>query len=67
MEHENKKEQGRFMGNGFEPKPNNSMGDWGGSDGFSMWDSTEEAGAEGVLNDWEGSQETHGLFNDSYD
>ncbi|MEK3945373.1 MULTISPECIES: hypothetical protein [Paenibacillus] len=66
MEHENKKEQGRFMGNGFEPTPNNSMGDWGGSDGFSMWDSAEDA-PEGLLKDWEGSHETHEMFNDSYD
>lgn len=66
MEHENKKEQGRSMGNGFEPTPNNSMGDWGGSDGFSMWDSAEDA-PEGLLKDWEGDHETHEMFNDSYD
>lgn len=66
MKHEDKKEQGRFMGNGFEPTPNNSMGDWGNSDGFSMSNSPEEA-TEGLLEDWEGSQETHEMFNDSYD
>lgn len=63
MEHENKKEQRRFMGNGFEPTPNNSMGDWGGSDGFSMWDSTEEPQED----EWEGRNETHDMFNNSYD
>lgn len=67
MEHENKKEQGTVMGNGSEPTPNHSMGDWGGSDGFSMWNSTEEPAAEGLSKDWEGSQETHEMFNDSYD
>lgn len=66
MKHEDKKEQERFMGEGFEPTPNNSMGDWGASDGFSIWDSTEEA-PDGLLKDWEGSQETHDMFNNSYD
>lgn len=63
MEHEDKKEQGRFMG---DNSPNDAMGDWGGSDGFSIWDSTEEA-PEGLLKDWEGRQETHDMFNNSYD
>lgn len=66
MVHENKKEQGRIMGNGFEPTPNNSMGDWGGSDGFSMWDSTA-GNTEGLIQDWEGRQETHDMLNESYD
>jgi hypothetical protein len=66
MEHENKNEQGRFMDNGFEPTPNNSLGDWGESDGFSIWAFTEEA-PDGLLKDWEGSQETHAMFNNSYD
>lgn len=66
MEHEGKKEQETFMGKGFEPTPNNSMGDWGESDGFSMWNSAGNP-SEGLLEDWEGSQETHEMFNDSYD
>jgi hypothetical protein len=66
MEHEENREQGRFMGDGFEPEPTNGMADWGGSDGFSLWNSVSE-NAEDWMKDWEGRQETHDMFHDSYD
>ncbi|ULO06922.1 hypothetical protein H1230_28880 [Paenibacillus sp. 19GGS1-52] len=67
MEHEDKREEpGKFMGDGFEPAPTNVVGDWGNSDGFSLWDS--KAGSpEEWLKDWEGRQKTHDMFHDSYD
>ncbi|MFD1909893.1 hypothetical protein ACFSQ7_46945 [Paenibacillus rhizoplanae] len=41
-------------------------GDWGNSDGFSLWDAAGQ-GQENGLEDWEGRQETHDMFHDSYD
>jgi hypothetical protein len=66
MEHEDKKKPGRIMSDGFEPVPTNEVGDWGNSDGFSLWESAEGAPG-GWLKDWEGRQETHDMFHDSYD
>lgn len=50
------------MGDGFD-SGGYETGDWGGSDGFSLWDSAVGHGFE----DWEGRQETHDMVNDSYD
>ncbi|WP_175617414.1 hypothetical protein [Paenibacillus odorifer] len=36
------------------------------SDGFSSGISAEDT-PEGLLKDWQGSHETHEMFNDSYD
>ncbi|MBT2289102.1 hypothetical protein J7E73_08140 [Paenibacillus albidus] len=63
MEHEHKQE--RFMGDGFEPETSLEVGDWGNSDGFSLWESAAET-PEGWLKDWKGRQETHDMFHDSY-
>lgn len=66
MEQENKQEPRRFVGDGFEPAPVNEVGDWGGSDGFSLWEAAGQAPENG-LEGWEGRQETHDMFHDSYD
>ncbi|WP_151736702.1 hypothetical protein [Paenibacillus tengchongensis] len=39
--------------------------DWGNSDGFSLWDAAVDA--ENGLEGWEGRQETHDMFHNSYD
>ncbi|SEU27382.1 hypothetical protein [Paenibacillus sp. NFR01] len=60
---QNKKQDSeKFMGDGFD-SGGYETGDWGGSDGFSLWDSAVGHGFE----DWEGRQETHDMVNDSYD
>jgi hypothetical protein len=66
MGHEEKKEAGRFMGDGFAPAETNEVGDWGNSDGFSLWDAAGQD-AESGFEDWEGRQETHDMFHNSYD
>ncbi|MFF2019669.1 hypothetical protein [Paenibacillus sp. NPDC058177] len=66
MEHGDQKEQDRFMGDGFEPEPTHGMVDWGGSDGFSLWDAATET-TDNWMKDWEGRQETHDMFHNSYD
>ncbi|MBW4081939.1 hypothetical protein [Paenibacillus sp. S150] len=66
MENENKREPGKFVGDGFAPAPAGEVVDWGNSDGFSLWDSAQGAPEHG-LEDWQGRQETHDMFHDSYD
>lgn len=66
MDKKNKQEPGKFMGDGFAPAPTNDVGDWGNSDGFSLWDAAGETPENG-LEGWEGRQETHDMFHDSYD
>ncbi|WP_379203257.1 hypothetical protein [Paenibacillus sp. GCM10012306] len=67
MGHGDQKEQNRFMGDGFEPEPTHSMVDWGGSDGFSLWDAATDTSEENWMKDWEGRQETHDMFHNSYE
>lgn len=43
----------------------NGAVDWGNSDGFSIWENAQDAGENG-LDNWEGRQETHDMFKDSY-
>ncbi|MNN40683.1 hypothetical protein D3C81_1547650 [compost metagenome] len=66
MEYEKRQEPGRVMGDGFAPAPTNEMGDWGNSDGFSLWDSEQDAPENG-LEGWEGRRETHDMFHESYE
>ncbi|MEK4324718.1 hypothetical protein MKX70_02380 [Paenibacillus sp. FSL R7-0312] len=66
MKQENKQEPGKFVCDGFAPAPVNEVGDWGNSDGFSLWDAAGVAPENG-LDDWEGRRETHDMFHDSYD
>jgi hypothetical protein len=66
MEQENKQEPGKSVGDEAAPAPTNEVGDWGNSDGFSLWDAAGGAPENG-LEDWEGRQETHDMFHDSYD
>lgn len=54
------------MGDGFAPAQANEVGDWGNSDGFSLWDAAGQDQDNG-LEDWEGRRETHDMFYDSYD
>lgn len=65
MEQEKRQELGRFVGDGFAPAPTNQVGDWGNSDGFSLWD--KEQNPDNGLEDWEGRQETHDMFRQSYE
>ncbi|WP_150274778.1 hypothetical protein [Paenibacillus tepidiphilus] len=46
------------------PGKANEVVDWGNSDGYSLWDSAVDA--ENGFEDWEGRQETHDMFHDSY-
>lgn len=66
MEQEYKQEPGKAVNDGTAPVPTNDVGDWGNSDGFSLWDAAGQ-GQENGLEDWEGRQETHDMFHDSYD
>lgn len=66
MEHEGKKEAEAFMGDGFAPAETNEVGDWEDSGGSSLWD-TAGQDAESGFEDWEGRQETHDMFHNSYD
>ncbi|ASA25604.1 hypothetical protein [Paenibacillus donghaensis] len=71
MEQGNSREQeiqveGTEPGAVAEPGPVNQVVDWGGSDGFSLFNSASGASGE-WLKDWEGRQQTHDMFHDSYD
>ncbi|WP_238653897.1 hypothetical protein [Paenibacillus piscarius] len=48
------------------PAATNGVGDWGNSDGYSLWESAGQKPENG-LDGWEGRQETHDMFHDSYD
>ncbi|MNR50241.1 hypothetical protein D3C85_1697320 [compost metagenome] len=54
------------MGDGFAPAETNEVGDWGNSDGYSLWDAAGQDSESG-FEDWEGRQETHDMFHNSYD
>jgi hypothetical protein len=66
MGQEKREDPGRFVGDGFAPASTNDVGDWGGPDGFSLWDAAEQ-NEENGFEDWEGRQETHDMFSESYD
>ncbi len=66
MDIEKREEPGRFVGDGFAPALAGEVGDWGNSDGFSLWDSAQGEPENG-LEDWEGRQETHDMFHQSYE
>ncbi|WP_019913639.1 hypothetical protein [Paenibacillus sp. HW567] len=66
MDTEKRQKPGKFVGEGSAPVPTNEVGDWGNSDGFSLWDSSQDSPEDG-LGDWPGRQETHDMFHDSYD
>ncbi|CQR52387.1 MULTISPECIES: hypothetical protein [Paenibacillus sonchi group] len=66
MDTEKRQEPGKFVGDGFAPPLAGEVGDWGNSDGFSLWDSVQGEPENG-LEDWEGRQETHDMFHQSYE
>lgn len=66
MEYEKQEEPGKFMGDGFASVQSNDVGDWGNSDGFSLWDAAAQD-TESGLEDWEGRRETHDMFRNSYE
>lgn len=66
MDTDNREKPGKFVGDGFAPPLAGEVGDWGNSDGFSLWDSeldTPENGLEG----WQGRRQTHDMFHESYE
>ncbi|QQZ63218.1 hypothetical protein JI735_12445 [Paenibacillus sonchi] len=66
MDTEKRQEPGKFVGDGFAPPLAGEVGDWGNSDGFSLWDSVQGEPENG-LEDWEGRRETHDMFHQSYE
>jgi hypothetical protein len=66
MGYEDKKQAGTFSGDGFAPAENSGVGDWGASDGYSLWDAAGQDTVTG-FEDWEGRQETHDMFHSSYE
>lgn len=65
MGQEKREDTSQFIGDVFEPVQTNEVGDWGNSDGFSLWDAAAQDPENG-LEDWEGRRETHDMFRDSY-
>ncbi|MBY0014556.1 hypothetical protein [Paenibacillus typhae] len=66
MGYEDKKQAETFSGDGFAPAENSGVGDWGASDGYSLWDAAGQDTVTG-FEDWEGRQETRDMFHSSYE